>query len=82
VFSVIWSNFFLRLILFKESDLKWEVVAREILSKKGDFNEASRNFYAALHRLDKIGLDIIIAEEMPMFDLGLTLNDRLNRATK
>ena len=58
------------------------VEAVEVLSKTGDFKEATRNFYAALHRLDEIGLDIIIAEEMPMYDLGLTLNDRLNRAIK
>lgn len=70
------------LIVFKEFLLNKDIEAMEVLSKTGDYKEATRNFYAALHRLDEIGLDIIIAEEMPMYDLGLTLNDRLNRAIK
>lgn len=70
------------LITFKESKFKERVFHCEVLSKSGDFNEASRNFYLALHRLDELGLTLIIAEEMPKVDLGLTLNDRLMRATK
>lgn len=70
------------LITFKESKFNERVFHCEVLSKTGDFNEASRNFYNALHRLDELGLTLIIAEEMPKIDLGLTLNDRLIRATK
>lgn len=75
-------SFKIGLIVFNELHVNEEIEAVEVLSKTGDFKEATRNFYAALHRLDEIGLDIIIAEEMPMYDLGLTLNDRLNRAIK
>ena len=69
-------------ITFKESKFNERVFHCEVLSKSGDFNEASRNFYNALHRLDELGLTLIISEEMPKVDLGLTLNDRLMRATK
>jgi L-threonylcarbamoyladenylate synthase len=35
-----------------------------------------------MHRLDKQNLDIIIAEKFPENDLGKSINDRLERATK
>jgi L-threonylcarbamoyladenylate synthase len=54
----------------------------EILSAKGSLAEAASNLYAALHRLDKLGLDIIIAEKLPNIGLGKTINDRLERGTK
>jgi len=53
---------------------------QEILSKKGDLKEAAANLYAALHRLDKLELDIIIVEEFPNSQLGRSINDRLKRA--
>lgn len=59
-----------------------DVVAQEILSPKGDLKEAARNLYAALHRLDAQNLEIIIAEKFPNKGLGITLNDRLQRAVK
>ena len=68
------------LLLFtpkKDLDKK---ITQEILSKNGDLNEAMQNFYAALHRLDKMNLDLIIAEKYPNHGLGKTINDRLQRA--
>jgi L-threonylcarbamoyladenylate synthase len=32
--------------------------------------------------LDKLGLDLIVAERFPDIDLGKSINDRLERATK
>ncbi len=55
---------------------------QEILSKSGDLKEAAKNLYAAMHRLDKLKLDLIIAERLPNIGLGKTLNDKLQRATK
>ena len=52
----------------------------EILSKSSDFKEASKNLYAAMHRLDNLNLDVIIAAILPDYDLGKSVNDRLNRA--
>ncbi len=60
-------------------DLKL-VQVQEILSETRDFKEASRNLYAAMHRLDQLNLDIIISEIFPDFDLGKSINDRLGRA--
>lgn len=52
-----------------------------ILSKDRNFKEAASNLYAAMHTLDKLNLDIIIAERFPNIDLGKSINDRLQRAT-
>ena len=58
------------------------ITSTEILSEKGDLKQAMSNLYAAMHRLDKQNLDIIIAEKFPENDLGKSINDRLQRATK
>lgn len=54
----------------------------EILSKTGDLAEAAANLYQALHLLDALDLDVIIAERMPDEGLGKSINDRLERAAK
>lgn len=54
--------------------------ATEILSPTGDLREAATNFFAALRRLDELGLDGIVAESFPETGLGRALNDRLRRA--
>ena len=56
----------------------WQAV--EVLSESGDLVEAAANFFAALRRLDAVGLDAIIAEPFPNEGLGRALNDRLQRA--
>lgn len=58
------------------------VAYQEVLSESGNMPEAAQNLYAALHRLDRRGLDVIIAERMPEEGLGKTINDKLERATK
>lgn len=63
----------------KESD-RFEVV--EVLSPNGDLREAAVNFFSALHRLDDMGLDIIVAERLPNKGLGIAINDRLMRASQ
>jgi L-threonylcarbamoyladenylate synthase len=70
------------LLLFKNQFLTSEHHVQEILSKNGDLVEASRNLYAALHRLDKANMDVIIAEKLPNYGMGKTLNDRLQRAVQ
>lgn len=56
--------------------------AVEVLSKSGDLAEAAANFFAALRRLDALGLDVIHAEPFPEQGLGRALNDRLRRAAE
>jgi L-threonylcarbamoyladenylate synthase len=53
-----------------------------ILSPSGDMKEAARNLYRALHHLDELNFDLIIAERMPDTALGTAINDRLKRAAK
>lgn len=69
------------IITFK-SNLKDDcITAQIILSPEGDFEEAASNLYDSLHQLDKLNLDIIIAEIFPNHGLGKSINDRLQRAT-
>ena len=62
----------------KNNDIKFQIV----LSKTGNVSEAATNLYSALHQLDEQDLDIIIAERLPNHDIGKSINDRLQRATK
>ncbi len=70
------------LLLFKDRIENPAVQAQQILSEAGSLSEAAANLYAAMHRLDKLGLDMIVAERFPDYDLGSSINDRLERATK
>ncbi len=54
--------------------------AAEVLSARGDLVEAAANLFAALHRLDAAGLDVVVAEAVPDEGLGRAINDRLRRA--
>lgn len=56
------------------------IIAEEILSPSGDLNEAARNLFIALRKLDNSGAEIILAEKFPEHGLGLAINDRLERA--
>ncbi|MCX6316895.1 MAG: L-threonylcarbamoyladenylate synthase, partial [Bacteroidetes bacterium] len=68
------------LLLFSTAIAGNAIIHQEILSPSGDLNEAASHLYAALHRLDKLNLDVIIAERFPDKGLGMTINDRLRRA--
>ncbi|QDT17892.1 L-threonylcarbamoyladenylate synthase [Alienimonas californiensis] len=54
--------------------------ACETLSATGDLTEAAAGFYAALRRLDALGLPRLAAVRFPPHGLGAALNDRLRRA--
>lgn len=58
------------------------VAHQEVLSTDGNLEEAARNLYAALHRLDHLNLELIIAEKLPKKGLGLSINDKLRRAAE
>jgi L-threonylcarbamoyladenylate synthase len=70
------------LIVFSKKLENEKIIHQEILSKNTDLKEAAANLYAAMHSLDTLNLDVIIAERFPDFGLGKTINDRLERATK
>lgn len=54
----------------------------EVLSEDGDLEQCAATFFAALRRLDALGLNHIYAERFPDHGLGLALNDRLHRAAR
>lgn len=58
------------------------VISTEILSPTKNLYEAASKLYAAMHRLDKLNLEIIIAEVFPNNSVGKSINDRLQRAAK
>lgn len=76
------KNLKIGLLLFKDDIDSCENIVKEILTNKKDLKEAATNLYAAMHRLDRKNLDLIIAEKFPNNSLGKSINDRLNRATK
>jgi len=53
-----------------------------VLSETSSLDEAASKLYDALHQLDEQELDIIIAEQLPDYGLGKSINDRLSRASK
>jgi len=52
-----------------------------ILSSASDLNEAAKNLFGAMRRLDDSEVDVIYAIEFPEEGLGRAINDRLRRAS-
>ena len=78
----LYKNFNVGLLLFESTNQYSENITVEILSNNKNLKEAAANLYAAMHRLDSRNLDLIIIEKFPDYDLGKSLNDRLQRAVK
>ena len=72
----------LAVLLFKKFQNIDKTVHHEILSIDGNLEEAARNLYSIMHKLDQMNFDLIIAPYFPDSGLGKTINDRLNRAVK
>lgn len=51
-----------------------------LLCENDEFKTAGTNLYTAMHIMDNKGYDLIIAREFPKTGIGLSINDRLNRA--
>ena len=68
-------------IFYKKNPLSDRFKHVILLSESGDLSEAARKLYSVLHHFDEKGLDKISIERFPNEGLGMTLNDRLNRAT-
>ena len=60
-------------------DIDTSFAAIEVLSPTGDLREAAQNLFAALRRLDSLGLEGIYAEPCKESGLGLAIMDRLRR---
>lgn len=50
------------------------------LSASGDLQEAARNLFACLRKLDQMDIEVILAEKVPDVGIGKAINDRLQRA--
>jgi L-threonylcarbamoyladenylate synthase len=61
----------------KGCDLKNQI----ILSPTANTEEAAKRLFAAMRELDKMDIDLIVAEKVPSRGLGIAINDRLQRAT-
>jgi len=53
--------------------------AIEVLSPSGDLRIAAANLFGALHRLDRLQLDRLVAYPVPEQGLGIAIMDRLRR---
>ncbi len=51
------------------------------LTLNEDMAEAARNLFSTMYEAENSGADLIIAEKLPEFGLGLAINDRLRRAS-
>lgn len=54
--------------------------ALELLSQTGDLSEVAHGLFAALRRLDRLGLDRIVCDTCETTGLGRAIMDRLRRA--
>ncbi len=52
-----------------------------ILSPSGDLSEAAKNLFSSLRQLDKMPVDVILAEAVPDEGIGRAINDRLRKAS-
>lgn len=68
------------LLCFGEAGNSREYARVENLSPTGNLVEAAANLFAALHRLDSSGLEILHAALVPDSGLGRAINDRLRKA--
>ncbi|MEQ9302238.1 MAG: L-threonylcarbamoyladenylate synthase [Cyclobacteriaceae bacterium] len=57
------------------------IAHQTVLSQNGDLNEAARNLFGALRKLDELSIDLILSEPFPDNGLGRAINDRLSRAS-
>lgn len=58
----------------------FEVQYQFILTPAGKLEEAAQNLFSGLRTLDKMPVEIILAELVPEIGLGRAINDRLKRA--
>lgn len=68
-------------IAFNEYVDVLELKNQILLSPKGDLNEAAKNLFAAMRKLDASDVEKIIAVKFPEVGLGRAINDRLKRAS-
>jgi L-threonylcarbamoyladenylate synthase len=68
------------LLLFQKQHLDIEPRNQIILSPEGNLEQAAQRLFSSLRTLDKMNIDLILAEEVPDVGIGKAINDRLRRA--
>ncbi len=53
----------------------------DALSESGDLEAVAKNLFAAIRRMDSMGLELIVVDECGTEGIGRAIMDRLNRAT-
>jgi L-threonylcarbamoyladenylate synthase len=69
------------LIAFKKAPSPSPFETTLVLSEKGDLREAAAKLFQAIRKLDKMHLDILLAEPVPPQGIGLAIMDRLKKAS-
>ena len=69
------------LLLFSEKLKDHDPSLQWILSPNSNMEEAAAHLYSLLHLIDEKQVDLIICEKMKEEGLGITINDRLIRAS-
>lgn len=69
------------LISFTDSKSKIAYKYVEVLSEKGDLNEAAINLFSAMHKLEDADVDFIVAEPVTETGIGVAIMDRLRKAS-
>jgi L-threonylcarbamoyladenylate synthase len=69
-------------ILLMDNRPEIPISQKYILSKDGDLKEAAQNLYTAMHYMDQKEYTKLYIERFEENGLGMSMNDRLNRATK
>ena len=69
-------------VIVLQNEVTLESGVQKVLSATGDLQEAARNLYATMHDLDGANLEVILIERMPEKGLGVSINDRLERAAQ
>ncbi|MBI4353025.1 MAG: threonylcarbamoyl-AMP synthase [Candidatus Omnitrophica bacterium] len=63
-----------------KGDMPW-FESVEVLSESGNLHEAAHRLFGAIRKLDRMHLDLILAERAPDEGLGMAINDRLGKAS-
>lgn len=69
------------LLLFEKVPSRGPFEVAETLTESSDMKEAAANLFAAIRKLDKMHLDLIVASSVPEKGLGAAIMDRLRKAS-
>jgi len=69
-------------VIVLQNKISGSEAVQKVLSPEGNLQEAASKLYASMHALDQLNLDLILIERMPEKGLGISINDRLERAAQ